>query len=351
VLDALTKQNVHFEIGGRHTLGHILDDMGLSRAMVLTTPEQCDAAHEIASIIGDHAAGIYSRAAMHTPVDVTRDAVAHAREIKADCVIAIGGGSTIGLGKAITLNTALPQIAVPTTYAGSEATPILGQTENGIKTTLTDAKVRPATVLYDAELVTSLPIAMSVTSGLNAIAHAAEGLYAKEATEATRDLALDGIRCFADGLPKVAQGPKNVQAREDTLRGAWACGAVLGTVGMALHHKLCHALGGSFNLPHAETHAIILPHAIAFNEVVAKAELAPVAQIFSDTQAGHALWTFAKILGAPMRLADLGLLETDLERAVQIATEKPYWNPRDITKDAILRILKQAWAGEPPELT
>ena len=270
MLDAQTKQNVHFEIGGRHTLGRILDDMGLTRAMVLTTPEQCDAAHEIASIIGDHAAGIYSRATMHTPVDVTRDAVAHAREINADCVIAIGGGSTIGLGKAITLNTALPQIAVPTTYAGSEATPILGQTENGIKTTLTDAKVRPAAVLYDAELVTSLPIAMSVTSGLNAIAHAAEGLYAQEATEATRDLALDGIRCFADGLPKVVQDPKNVQAREDTLRGAWACGAVLGTVGMALHHKLCHALGGSFNLPHAETHAIILPHAIAFNEVVSE---------------------------------------------------------------------------------
>ena len=147
------------------------------------------------------------------------------------------------------------------------------------------------------------------------------------------------------------QDPKNVQAREDTLRGAWACGAVLGTVGMALHHKLCHALGGSFNLPHAETHAIILPHAIAFNEVVAKAELAPVAQIFGDTRAGSALWTFAKTLGAPMRLADLGLLETDLERAAQIATEKPYWNPRDITKDAILRILQQAWAGEPPERT
>ena len=264
---------------------------------------------------------------------------------------AIGGGSTIGLGKAITLNTALPQIAVPTTYAGSEATPILGQTENGIKTTLTDAKVRPAAVLYDAELVTSLPIAMSVTSGLNAIAHAAEGLYAKEATEATRALALDGIRSFAVGLPKVVQDPKDVQAREDTLRGAWACGAVLGTVGMALHHKLCHALGGSFNLPHAETHAIILPHAIAFNEVVAKAELAPVAQIFGDTRPGLVLWTFAKTLGAPMRLADLGLLETDLDRAAQIATEKPYWNPRDITKDAILRILQQARAGEPPERT
>ena len=164
-------------------------------------------------------------------------------------------------------------------------------------------------------------------------------------------MAVNGIRAFADGLPKVVQDPQNLQARENTLRGAWACGAVLGAVGMALHHKLCHTLGGSFNLPHAETHAIILPHAIAFNEAVAKAELAPVAQIFGDIQAGTALWTFAKSLSAPMRLADIGLLETDLERAAQIATEKPYWNPRDITKDAILNILKQAWAGHPPELT
>ena len=351
MLDAPLKQNVQFKIGSRHRLGEILDDMGLSRAMVLTTAEQSTAAHEIASIIGGHAAGIYSRATMHTPVDVTRDAVAHAREINADCLIAVGGGSTIGLGKAITLNTALPQIAVPTTYAGSEATPILGQTENGIKTTLIDAKVLPAAVLYDSELVTSLPVSMSVTSGLNAIAHAAEGLYAREATKATRELAVNGIRAFADGLPKVVQDPQNLQARENTLRGAWACGAVLGAVGMALHHKLCHTLGGSFNLPHAETHAIILPHAVAFNEAVAKVELAPVAQIFGDIQAGTALWTFAKSLGAPMRLADIGLLETDLERAAQIATEKPYWNPRDITKDAILNILKQAWAGHPPELT
>ena len=216
---------------------------------------------------------------MHTPVAVSEEATARALDLGADCVVAVGGGSTTGLGKAIALRTDLPQIVVPTTYAGSEATPILGQTEGGRKTTLTSPKVLPEVILYDAELVRSLPVAMTVTSALNAMAHAAEGLYAQNRSPVVH---ADGAgraarlpRCAA----QVIAAPLDLKARGETLYGAWLCGTVLGQVGMALHHKLCHTLGGSFDLPHAETHAVILPHAIAYNAAAAR-ELAPMTEIF-----------------------------------------------------------------------
>ena len=246
------------------------------------------------------------------------------------------------------LRTDLPQIVIPTTYAGSEATPILGQTEDGIKTTLTDDKVLPEVVLYDPELVTTLPAALTVTSGLNAMAHAVEALYAKDRTPETTSLAIDGLKAFWDALPAVVQNPSDLEAREMTLRGAHACGAVLGQVGMALHHKLCHTLGGSFDLPHADTHAIILPHATHFNAAAVPDLLASVGEIFGGAP-GPALWHFAKSLGAPLALRDLGVSEADLDRAADIALSKPYWNPREITKPTIRDLLQRAWSGDPPD--
>ncbi len=342
-------QKVRFGAGIRASLGSELAELGCSRALLLSTPQQSDMALDLAATLNGYVAGLYSRAAMHTPSDVTDDALCHADDVQADSFVAIGGGSTTGLAKALALRTGRPQIVIPTTYAGSEATPILGQTENGIKTTLTDPKVLPDVILYDPELVVSLPPAMTVTSGLNAMAHAAEALYAKDANAQTTVLAIEGLQAFATGLPRVLQDPADVSAREDTLRGAYACGAVLGRVGMALHHKLCHTLGGSFDLPHADTHAIVLPHAIAYNEVAAAAELAPVADILGGPTAGQALWNFAKSLGAPMALRDLGMTEDALDRATEIALSKPYWNPREITREGVRALLQSAWAGLPPQ--
>ena len=200
---------------------------------------------------------------MHTPTDVTERGLARARELDADCLVALGGGSTTGLGKAIALRTDLPQVAVPTTYAGSEATPILGETVGGRKTTLRSPKVLPEVIVYDVDLTLTLPASLSATSGINAIAHAVEALYAKEANPVVSMLATAGIAALARALPRIAADLRDLDARSDALYGAWACGTCLGSVGMALHHKLCHVLGGTFDLPHAETHAVVLPHAVA----------------------------------------------------------------------------------------
>ena len=239
--------------------------LGASRAMVITTAQQQESGTQMLELLGEVGAGLYSGAAMHTPVSTTEDAMRHLSEIGADCLVAVGGGSTIGLAKAIALRTNLPQVAVPTTYAGSEATPILGETKDGIKTTQRGPKILPETIVYDVDLTLSLPANLTVTSGLNAIAHAVEGLYSREANPMISLLAEDGIRALVSALPRIIENPSDTDARSDALYGSWGCGVTLGVVGMALHHKLCHTLGGTFDLPHSETHSVILPHAMAYN--------------------------------------------------------------------------------------
>ena len=268
-------------------------------------------------------------------------------ETRADCVVSLGGGSTTGLGKAIAYRSDLLQIVVPTTYAGSEVTSILGQTEGGRKTTVKDAKVLPEVVIYDPLLTHGLPVAMSVASGLNAMAHAVEGLYAQDRNPISSLMAVEGLRAFARSLPEIVKAPGNAQARNDALYGAWLCGTVLGAVGMALHHKICHTLGGSFDTPHAETHAIMLPHTAGFNAKAAANELAPVAEIFGGS-VGGGLWDFAKSIGAPLSLRDLGLTEADLDKAAGIAVENPYWNPQPIDRGSIRQLLQNAWEGRRP---
>jgi len=339
---------VRFARGGRLELDEDMEKLGCMRALVLTTRHQAGQGEQIVSALGSKCVGLFSNATMHTPVEVTQEAMEVAQKLEADCLISIGGGSTTGLGKAIAYHTDLPQIVVPTTYAGSEATSILGQTEKGVKTTLTSERVQPEVIVYDAELVVGLPAAMTVTSGLNAIAHAVEGLYARDRNRLSDTLALQGIGAFVDGLPLVADNPSDLDAREDTLFGSWLCGTVLGQVGMSLHHKLCHVLGGSLNLPHADTHAIILPHAIAYNEPAAKACLAPVAALLGSKTAGAGLYDFAKKLGAPAALKDLGVTKSQLELVADLAVKNVYWNPRPVERDEVHALLTRAWEGAPP---
>ncbi|KAG6846941.1 hypothetical protein H0H93_010984, partial [Arthromyces matolae] len=282
-------------------------------------------------------------------------------ELRADCVVSVGGGSTIGLGKAIALRTDLPQIVIPTTYAGSEATPIIGQTESGLKTTQKTLKVLPEVIIYDVDLTLSLPPRMSVTSGINAIAHAVEALYSKEANPIIDLLAQEGIKGIASALPTIVRGQSEseesvlLEARSNALYGAWACGTCLGAVGMSLHHKLCHTLGGTFNLPHAETHTVILPHAIAYNTPYAVSAMAKVASSLlsgvsnASASAAQGLYDLAKDLGAPYSLKELGMKEEDLEKAAEIAVKNPYPNPAPLEKERILKLLTDAWAGNRPE--
>lgn len=336
-----------FGSGSRNSVAEWIAKAGCKQALVLSTPHQKADAEALAREIGPLACGVFTGATMHTPVEVTEAAMKVVAETGADCVVSLGGGSTTGLGKAIAYRTDLLQIVVPTTYAGSEVTPILGQTEGGRKTTVRDTRILPEIVIYDPSLTLGLPVAMSVTSGLNAMAHAVEGLYARDRNPISSLMALEGLRAFARSLPAIVSDPKNTEARGDALYGAWLCGSVLGTVGMALHHKICHTLGGSFDTPHAETHAVMLPHTAAFNAADAASELAEAAGIFGGS-IGGGLWDFAKAIGAPLSLKDFGLTEADLDRAASIAVENPYWNPRPIDRGAIRLLLQDAWEGRRP---
>lgn len=339
--------HIVFGEGRSQAAGEWIQNLGCGRALVLSTPHQKADAEALAARLGPLSAGVFTGAVMHTPVDVTEAAMEVVRQSRADCVVALGGGSTTGLGKAIAYRTDLPQIVIPTTYAGSEVTSILGQTEGGRKTTIKDPKILPDVVIYDAALTTGLPVGLSVTSGLNAMAHAMEALYAQDRNPISSLMAVEGLRAFKSALPAIVAAPGDLAMRTDALYGAWLCGTVLGTVGMALHHKICHTLGGAFDTPHAETHAIMLPHTAAFNAVAVPELLSPVAEIFGDS-VGGGLWDFAKSIGAPIALKHLGLIEADLDRASQIAVENPYWNPRPIDKRSIRELLQHAWEGSRP---
>ncbi|HEX6707464.1 MAG TPA: maleylacetate reductase [Albitalea sp.] len=325
-----------------------IERLGAVRALVLSTPEQAALARSVAELLGKRSAGVFARAVMHVPIETAREAREEARRLGADCAVAIGGGSTTGLGKAIALDSGLPIVAIPTTYAGSEMTPIYGLTEGGVKKTGGDPRVLPRTVIYDPELTLTLPVGLSVTSGLNAIAHAAEGLYAHDGNPIVSLMAEEGIRLLARALPALHRTPQHLQARSDALAGAWLCGTVLGHVSMGLHHKLCHTLGGSFDLPHAEVHTVVLPHALAYNAPQAPEALARIARALGTDDAPAALQAFARGLGAPTSLREIGMPEDGLDRAADLAVAAPYPNPRPLDRVALRALLQRAWEGASP---
>lgn len=322
--------------------------IGLKRVVVLSTKEQKPSAEQAAALLGPACVAVFAGAAMHTPVAVTAEAVALVAAREIDGIVAIGGGSAIGLGKAIALRTDLPQIVVPTTYAGSEVTPIIGETEDGIKRTQTTAKVLPEVVIYDVDLTLSLPPLLSATSGMNAIAHAVEALYARDGNPIVDMMAAEGVRVLAAALPRIARDPADREARAEAQYGAWLCGTCLGSVGMALHHKLCHTLGGTFDLPHAETHTIVLPHALRYNAPAVPNAIAILADALGTADPARRLYDLAGILGAPRALQDLGMPEAGIERAADLALANPYWNPRPLEREALRTCIAAAWAGDPP---
>lgn len=342
---------VVFGPGTLARLGPELERLGARRALVLSTPgRRAEAlAGAVAEALGAASAGVFAGAVMHTPVGTTEAALKVVRERGADALVAVGGGSTTGLAKALALRTDLPQLVLPTTYAGSEMTPILGETRGDAKTTLRDPRVLPEVVIYDVDLTLDLPAATSAASGLNAIAHAVEALYARDRNPLTSLAAEEGIAALAQALPGIARDGRDREARSRALYGAWLCGACLGAVGMALHHKLCHTLGGSFGLPHAETHAIVLPHAAAYNAPAAPEAMARVARALGAADgAARGLHDLAGRLGLPRALRDVGMPAEGVDATVERAMADPYWNPRPLERAALRDLLARAWSGEPP---
>ncbi len=336
---------------GAGTLTSVADEVrGLDggRALVLSTPGHKQKAEEVLGLLGDLGAGIFAEAAMHTPVEVTDRALDVVLDRQADCLVAIGGGSTVGLSKAIAYRTDLPQIAIPTTYAGSEMTRILGQTEGGRKTTVVTPTVLPEVAIYDVELTYSLPPHIAATSGMNAIAHAVEGLYAKDRNPVMSLVAEEAISIMGEALPRVVAAPDDTEARAQAFYGAWLCSMVLGSVGTALHHKLCHTLGGAFGLPHAETHTVVLPQAASFNAEAARDEMSRAARLLGAKGIGQGLYDLAKRMNAPTSLKELDMPEDGLDRAADLATQNPYWNPRSFTREDIRELLDDAWHGRRP---
>ena len=342
---------VVFGAGSLQQLGVEISAMGCNRALVLCTPEQRALAQRVIDLLGDKAVGIFDRAAMHVPMEIAQQARAVAHELGADCAIAVGGGSTTGLGKAIALDSGLPILAIPTTYAGSEMTPIYGITQAGLKKTGRDARVLPRCVIYDPELSYSLPLDLSVTSGINAIAHAAEGLYAVDGNPIIDLMAEEGIAALGRAIPLLQLQTDDPAARHDALYGAWLCGSVLGHVGMGLHHKLCHTLGGSFNLPHAQTHTVVLPHALAYNAGAAPQAMQRIQSALgaqANTSAAQAVYDLAYDNGAPTSLRELGLQEHDLAQALDIAMQNQYPNPRPLMREPLRTLLQDAYQGRRP---
>jgi maleylacetate reductase len=331
---------VVFGNGSRVHLERELLALGAQRALVLCSPEQHALGASVAQQLGSRSAGLFARAAMHVPLELVAEARTVAASLGADCIIAPGGGS---------LESSLPILALPTTYAGSEMTPIYGLTDAGLKRTGTDIRVMPKTVIYDPDLTLTLPVGMSVTSGINAIAHAAEGLYSRDANPLTSLMAEEGIAALARSLPEIVANPTDPSARADALYGSWLCGAVLGSVGMALHHKLCHTLGGTFNLPHAPTHTIVLPHALAYNAEAAPDAMKRVARAVGHESAAQGLFELARANGAPIALKDIGMREDQLDHAAELACSNAYWNPRPLERDAIRALLQRAYEGSTPK--
>jgi maleylacetate reductase len=339
---------VRFGAGSLASLPDEVAHLGLGRVLVLCSPEQAATGEAVADALGDRAAGVLAEARVHVPVEVAARARDRAAELGADGCVAVGGGSAVGLGKAVALEHGLPVVAVPTTYAGSEMTPVWGLTEGGRKRTGRDRRVLPRSVLYDPELTVSLPARLSVTSGVNALAHAAEGLYAPDASPVVSLMAEEGARALAAALPAVVADPADLDARAGAQYGAWLCGAVLGATTMSLHHKLCHAIGGALDLPHAETHTAVLPHALAFNLAAAPAAAAALSRALGAADPAREVWELAGRLGAPRALRDLGMGEADVERVAELALAEPYANPRPVTRDGVEALLRRAWAGDPP---
>ncbi|MGW1564197.1 maleylacetate reductase [Streptomyces sp. NPDC002144] len=286
---------------------------------------------------------------MHVPVDVADRARKAAAEGSVDALVCVGGGSTTGLAKAVALTTGLPIVAVPTTYAGSEATNVWGLTEGEVKTTGVDPRVLPRSIVYDASLLLGLPVEMSVASGLNALAHCVDSMWGPRADPIDRALAGEGIRGMAQGLPAVAAEPTGLEGREQTLYGAYLAGVAFASAGSGMHHKICHVLGGMFNLPHAQTHAVVLPHVLAFNAPAVPETERRMAEAFGAPTAVEGLAALRAALDAPRALRDYGMPEDAIARAVPpVLAAIPAGNPTPVTERNLTALLRAAWEGSDP---
>jgi maleylacetate reductase len=333
----------------RDKLAEEVGRLDAERVLLVATEQEEELAEELASPLGDRLAGRFTGVRPHVPVEIAERASEAAREAGADCLLSVGGGSTTGTAKAVALETELPIVAVPTTYAGSEMTPVYGLTSGQRKRTGKSLKVLPKVVVYDPELTFSLPDFITGPSAMNAMAHCVEAFYAPGANPISSLMAEEGIRALASGVPAAVSRPEDLEGRTQTLYGAYLAGAAFAAAGGGIHHKICHVLGGAYDLPHAETHTVILPHVVAFNEEAIPEVMQRVARALGAEEAAAGLYDLAKRIGAPTALEDVGMREENLDEAVTLVLEEaPRENPRPVDEVGIRELLEDAYAGRRP---
>jgi maleylacetate reductase len=347
---------VHEALPGRVVFGvgagdRVVDEvtaLGLGRVLVIAAGSSKPAGDRLADRLGDRYGGSFTDVRQHVPEDLAATAREAARATGIDGVVAVGGGSAVGLAKAIAIDLDIPVVAVPTTYSGSEMTPIYGITGQH-KVTGRDLRALPRVVVYDPALTVGLPPGVTATSGFNALAHGVEGLYAPGTDPVAALYAEAAIRALAEGLPAAVDDPADLDARSTVLFGAHLAGRALAVAGTALHHKLCHILGGTFGLDHAATHAVVLPHAaqvMAHHEPEALARAAQALGGPTDPDAAPALLAdLAARLGAPTSLAGLGLPAHAVDTAAALAATTL---GEAIPAEEIRALLENAFHGRRP---
>ncbi|WP_403022789.1 maleylacetate reductase [Salinibacterium sp. GXW1014] len=342
-------QRVLFGTGrARENAVAAIEGLGASRVLLIADAFAMEVSDEIAA-----AAPVVARIhdiVQHVPVENARAAVALAEEERIDAIVTIGGGSSTGLAKVVARDTGLPIIAIPSTFAGSEATNVWGQTEGSRKTTGVDDRVLPRVIVYDAALSASLPAHLATASGLNAVAHAVDGFWAPRADPINAALGTEGIRALFPGLRALHADPDDINAREQTLYGAYLAAVAFASAGSGMHHKICHVLGGAYALSHAEMHAIVLAYVTAFNAPAAPDAADRVSSALGGASAAAGLYDLRASLGVVGSLAELGLKEEDIPEAARLAAEAiPASNPRKVELSDVEGIIRAAWAGEPVE--
>jgi len=341
-------QRVVFGVGSaRSALAREVERLAAARVLLVAGRTEQGLAVELTASLP--VVATFAEVRPHVPASVAEAVRKLAADTRADLVVCVGGGSTTGTAKAVALTTALPIMAIPTTYAGSEATPVWGLTEQQRETTGVDVRVLPSTVIYDPELTVSLPVDLSVASGLNALAHCVDSMWAPRSNPISTALATEGIQALRSGLPALRGHGHDLAARSHALYGAYLAAVAFAGAGSGLHHKICHVLGGAYELPHALMHAVVLPHVLAFNVYAAPDAARRIAAGLGASDALAGLLALYAQLDAPRALRELGMAEADLPEAARLVAEAaPLDNPRPFGVEDAMRLLRQAWAGERP---
>jgi maleylacetate reductase len=341
---------VIFGPGRANEVGNELDRLGAERVLFACTRSGAERYRSIIEGLSDRCAGVFDGAQPHCPENVALSALDLFQESGASAVVTIGGGSTIGLGKVIAARRKVPFVAIPTTLSGSEMTAIYGMKIGEEKRTWIDPAAKASSVIYDPDLVASLPRREIATTGVNCLAHCVEALYPAEPNPIARLLALDGIRILSRALPACIE-VNNAESRAAALYGGFIGGLLVSMVGIGLHHKICHVIGGHSDLPHGDTNSVILPHVVAFNAPAMPAVVSDLANTLGTKDPVRAIFELADSIGAPTSLRQLGLAQADLRPIAEEVAAKGVRNPRPVTLQNISELLERAWEGERSAVT